>query len=400
MNAIRALRARRILTPADAPSAAQRNNLSVPLDVLENAVIIFGGGIIHAVEPFARFKRHSGIPLEDAGEASLVPGLINAHCHAEFASLRGLTLLGSGFCAWAESLLTLKDQGLKQEDVVRSIGEMAGTGVVHAANICSRAPVFSAGAFFESGISVDLFLESFGFHLLPTQPPPADAEELRQRLLGTPSRLASHCALSGHALYSTAPRTLQLARQDCARRAKTFTMHLAEHEDEMECLLRGSGAFHDLLTRRGVLPAGLPAPGKRPVILAHELNLLGHGTLAVHCVHCNAGEAALLAETGTAVCLCPRSNALINAGGIAPVRHFIDSGVLLCLGTDSLASNTDLNLWNEARALRDMCELPDAALLRMLTVNAAQALRRPELGRIAPGYRAVWSELPQDFRPQ
>jgi cytosine/adenosine deaminase-related metal-dependent hydrolase len=74
--------------------------------------------------------------------------------------------------------------------------------------------------------------------------------------------------------------------------------------------------------------------------------------------------------------------------------------VLLCLGTDSLASNSDLNLWNEARALRDAHQLPTQALARLMTVNAAHALRRPELGRLAPGCRAAWTALPEDFALQ
>jgi cytosine/adenosine deaminase-related metal-dependent hydrolase len=190
---------------------------------------------------------------------------------------------------------------------------------------------------------------------------------------------------------------MQLARQDCENRGKTFTMHLAEHDDELHCLLSGSGPLSDMLRERGVLPQGYKPPGKRPVNYAHELGLLGENTLAVHCVHCNAQEAGLLAMTGTAVCLCPRSNAAINAGGAAPVDLLLDKGVLLCLGTDSLASNSDLNLWNEARALRDAHQLPTQALARLMTVNAAYALRRPELGRLAPGCRAAWAALPEDF---
>ena len=135
----------------------------------------------------------------------------------------------------------------------------------------------------------------------------------------------------------------------------------------------------------------------RPVQYAHELGLLGEHTLAVHCVHCNDKEADLLAMTGTRVCLCPRSNAAINSGAAAPMDLFMDKGVLLCLGTDSPASNSDMNLWNEARDLRDAHQLPTRALLRLMTVNAAYALRRPELGRLAPGCRAAWAVLPEDF---
>jgi cytosine/adenosine deaminase-related metal-dependent hydrolase len=273
--------------------------------------------------------------------------------------------------------------------------DMSEHGVVHVGDVGNEAPVASTGAFFRAGVSVSLFHECFGFQ------PVHSLEELRAvHLRDMPEQLRPHCALSGHALFSTHPHTMQLARRDCAERGKTFTLHLAEHDDELHCLLNGAGALSDILRARGVLPQDYRPPGRRPVQYAHDLGLLGKGTLAVHCVHCHEREAELLAATGAAVCLCPRSNAAIGVGAAAPVELFMDKGVLLCLGTDSLASNSDLNLWNEARILRDAHKLPTRALVRLMTVNAAHALRRPELGRLAPGCRAAWAVLPEDFAVQ
>jgi cytosine/adenosine deaminase-related metal-dependent hydrolase len=137
----------------------------------------------------------------------------------------------------------------------------------------------------------------------------------------------------------------------------------------------------------------------RPVPYAADLGLLDEGTLAVHCVHLDASDIRLLAESGAHVCLCPRSNAAINVG-TAPARALAEAGAPLCLGTDSLASNHDLDLWNEARALRDLPaghDLPPAALLRLLTVGGATALGRGDIGSIVPGRRARLALLPQDF---
>jgi cytosine/adenosine deaminase-related metal-dependent hydrolase len=391
---IRALRARRVLTLADASPAARRKELSAPLSVSEDAVIIFRNGRILGVEPYARFRRRAGIPLEDAGGVTLIPGLINAHTHLELSALRGTALLGAGFSAWVRSLPALRERPLPDKKALNAAaGEMAAHGTVHAADVNGETPVLAAGAFFGAGISADFFCESFGFGA-----PAASAEELRRtRLKDVPHNLRPYCALSGHALFSTDPRVLRAAFRDCRDRERPFVLHLAEHEEETACLLDGSGPLHDLLRERGVLPEEYSPPGKRPVACARDLGLLAPGTLAVHCVHCDAEEAALLARSGVTVCLCPRSNAAIGAGGVAPVEEFMRRGVPLCLGTDSLASNADLNLWNEARALRELWDLPTQALLRMMTVNAARALLRPEPGRIAPGQRAAWTTLPDDF---
>ncbi|MDR2696013.1 MAG: amidohydrolase family protein [Deltaproteobacteria bacterium] len=393
MQTVKALRARRILTLAEAQPAARRNDLLAPLSVLDNAAILSKNGLILAVEPYARCKRRAGCTIEDAGDVTLVPGLINAHSHVELAGLKGKTRLGQGFAAWAGSLIALRQaQACNEADMADAAAEMAGHGIVHAGDVSAEAPVPATGAFFRAGVSVSVFRECFGFR------PVRSLDALRAaRLQDTPENLRPHCALSGHALFSTRPHTLQLARRDCGKRGHTFTMHLAEHDDELHCLLSGTGPLSEVLRERGILPRGYKPPGRRPVQYAHELGLLGENTLAVHCVHCNKKEAGLLAAAGASVCLCPRSNAAIGTGGTAPVELFLDKGVALCLGTDSPASNSDMNLWNEARVLRDAHQLPARALLRLMTVNAARALRRPELGRLAPGFRAAWAALPEDF---
>ena len=393
MKTAKALRARRILSLADAQPATRRNDLLAPLSVLDNAAILSKNGLILAVEPYAHCKRRSDCTIEDAGDVTLVPGLINAHSHLELAGLKGKTRLGQGFAVWVHSVIALKQAGkCKEADMASAAKEMSEHGIVHAGDISGEAPVASTGAFFRAGVSVSVFRECFGFQPIPS------LDALRAVYLkDTPEQLRPHCAPSGHALFSTHPHTMRMARQDCEKRGKSFTMHLAEHEDELHCLLNGTGALSDTLRERGVLPQDYRPPGKRPIQYAHELGLLGDNTLAVHCVHCNEQEAELLAMTGTTVCLCPRSNTAIGVGGTAPVELFMDKKVPLCIGTDSLASNSDLNLWNEARALRDAYQLPAQTLLRLMTVNAAYALRRPELGRLAPGCRAAWAVLPEDF---
>ena len=150
------------------------------------------------------------------------------------------------------------------------------------------------------------------------------------------------------------------------------------------------------------MPSSWRAPGKTPVRYAASLGLLGPGTLAVHCVHCDAADIETLAGSGAAICLCPRSNAAINVGE-APVTSFAEKGILLCLGTDSLASNADLDVWREAEFFLKKNLLPAKALLRMATVNGASVLGLGDrVGRLEKGmqfcYRAFPSEMSALFR--
>jgi cytosine/adenosine deaminase-related metal-dependent hydrolase len=202
--------------------------------------------------------------------------------------------------------------------------------------------------------------------------------------------------LSGHALYSTSPDALVIAKQWCRSNERYFSIHLAELLGEEELLTTGTGRFREQLLHR-ILPKDFTPPRMRSVPYAKHLGLLDKSTIAVHCVHCTPYDIEILRESETTVCLCPRSNELIGVGE-APVRNFLKAGLQLTIGTDSLASNHDLNLWNEARYLRDNFDIPTGALLRMLTIAGTKALGiANELGTLSKGKRFHYAILPEDF---
>lgn len=249
-------------------------------------------------------------------------------------------------------------------------------------------------AFFPGLLGITHFLEAFGFGRraaeqggpLPDLAAFAEAQALAAFLL---LEARGQCAVSGHALYSTAPQTLRAALDWCARNARPFATHLAESPEEGECLRQGRGALHDMLRER-VLPRSWTPPGLGPVEYADRLGLLRPFSLLVHCVQCSARDAALLAARGCSICLCPRSNDFIGVGR-APARVLAGAGALLCLGTDSLASNTDLDLRKELAAARNAWGFSGRAVLRMATVNAARALGLVKHGSLKPGSSAVFS---------
>jgi cytosine/adenosine deaminase-related metal-dependent hydrolase len=111
--------------------------------------------------------------------------------------------------------------------------------------------------------------------------------------------------------------------------------------------------------------------------------------LAVHGVRFDDADLSRLAAAGSTVVSCPRSNRWTGAGD-PPVERFYASGVRVAVGTDSLASVADLNLFAELAALRSLApEVPAASLLRTATLAGAEALGfASELGSIEPGKRA------------
>jgi len=133
--------------------------------------------------------------------------------------------------------------------------------------------------------------------------------------------------------------------------------------------------------------------GMRPIARLEKLGLLGPGFIAVHAVHLDPAEIALLAGLGASVAHCPSSN-LKLASGIAPVGAMLAAGMNVGIGTDGAASNNRLDMLAEMRlaallakaANNDAETLPAHVALRMATLNAAKALGlEQKIGSIETG---------------
>jgi 5-methylthioadenosine/S-adenosylhomocysteine deaminase len=130
-------------------------------------------------------------------------------------------------------------------------------------------------------------------------------------------------------------------------------------------------------------------PGCDPVSYLDRHHLIDANTLVVHGVQFSDAALRRLAAIGATLVTCPRSNHWVGAG-YPPVDRFYHSGVKVAVGTDSLASVEDLNLFSELKTMRWLA--PTVAARRLLesaTIVGARALGlASELGSITPGKRA------------
>lgn len=369
---------------AQAPRLVRARRLITMLpgqEVIEDGALLAASGRIQAVGHWARMKSHSSGSVEDLGEVTITPGLINAHVHLELSHLGPPPFKGRGFSAWVAWLIAQPLEKLTPKDLDQAVGQMTACGTAGLADITSRNPAMVAKALDQAGLDYVLQHEVFGFA------PPAPLPDIPLERL----------ALAGHALYSTATESLRRAKAWDAAHGRTFSLHLAEHQGEVELLATGQGEFADLLRHR-VLPRDWRPPELSPAAFADRLGLLDDRTLAVHAVHLSGQDMALLAQRRVTVCLCPRSNRLIGVGQ-AKAKALAEAGVPLCLGTDSLASVQDLDLWAELRALVNSSQaVPGLATnLAMLTRTPAKALGFTNLGTLGPGAIARLAVLPKDL---
>jgi cytosine/adenosine deaminase-related metal-dependent hydrolase len=180
-----------------------------------------------------------------------------------------------------------------------------------------------------------------------------------------------------------------IAAQARTEPAPLLSVHVAESAEEERFLMDGQGAWRDLLERVGAWTPDWTVPRCSPVRYLERLGWLDAGTLLVHAVHVTPAELEGIAAAGATIVTCPRSNARLRVG-TPPVADFLASGVNLAVGTDSLASSSDLNVFQELAALRRLVpDAPAARLLACATANGARALRlHGELGTLEVGKRA------------
>jgi cytosine/adenosine deaminase-related metal-dependent hydrolase len=134
-----------------------------------------------------------------------------------------------------------------------------------------------------------------------------------------------------------------------------------------------------------VWDASWQPPRCSPVEYVASLGMLDSRVLAVHGVQCSPDDIRRLEASGATVVVCPRSNRAVGVGD-APIAAFYDAGIPVAIGTDSLASAPDLNVFQELAAVRALA--PGVAARTILdsgTRVGADALGYPHLGRLAPG---------------
>jgi cytosine/adenosine deaminase-related metal-dependent hydrolase len=191
-----------------------------------------------------------------------------------------------------------------------------------------------------------------------------------------------------HAPYSVSPALFEkIAR---AKRTAPLAVHLAESNDEVEFLERGTGALRALLQElRAWNPDWVP-PGVEADVYLERLGYLTPGCLVVHGVHLSPRALERLRDRNAVVVTCPRSNQWV-AAGIPPISHFYASGVRVAIGTDSRASVDSLNMFDEMAAVRRVApEITAPSILESATRTGAEALGfDADYGTLSVGKRAA-----------
>jgi cytosine/adenosine deaminase-related metal-dependent hydrolase len=354
-------------------------------------VAIDGGRIVDAGGPLA--GPGSAAAHIDLGESVIMPALVNAHTHLELSWLRGRTRPAGSFLGWVSGMMRERlqsgdgrDDAFVRSAMARALEEVkaSGTGLVgDISNALAHLDVLDA-----SGLEGVVFHEVIKFRATDAA---GFVDASIRRVEASDAGARWRLALAPHAPYSVAPSVVRalVAARPRLREAR-MSVHVSESPEETEFIGRGSGGWPDLLKRIGAWDPAWRAPGCSPIEYLDRLGFWDERTLAVHAVHATVADLAVLASRGVTLVTCPRSNAWVGAG-VPPVEAFYRCGARVAIGTDSLTSVGDLNLFNELAALRRLAPGVRAAdLLRSATLSGAEALGFGEShGAITRGRRAA-----------
>jgi cytosine/adenosine deaminase-related metal-dependent hydrolase len=319
---------------------------------------------------------------------ALLPGLVNAHTHLELSYLRDEVPPASQFVTWIRGVMKARRErpdpsGAEILDAVdNALKEAVACGTAVVGDISNTLVTF--GPLTRSSLAAVVFYELIRFNT------PDPAGVVAQAVAGLDNLVPTdrvRTGLAAHAPYSVAPLVLRAIRQAVDRRPfAPCSIHLAESAEEIEFILNGGGPWRALLEEIGSWdPAWVP-PGGTPVEFLDDSGFLDSRVLAVHGVQMTTADLDRLVARGTTLVTCPRSNGHTGAGA-PPIEDFYNYGVKVAVGTDSLASSPDLNVFAELATMRALAPtVSAAALLDSATRQGAQALGFDhDYGTIEPG---------------
>lgn len=376
----------------DGPFALQgRFVIPVTSDPLPDGVIAIDGERIVAVG-----ENTSGRPPIDLGNVAILPGLVNTHTHLQFSDLESpLGAHGMLFPEWIRAVIAGRRQVDPDEAAAKSRAAMQRGaleslqhGVTTIGDIVSSTPDATVDPRYDTVADVTLFHELIGLGADRVEPLTRQITEwVGNAALTKPSW---RIGVSPHAPYTVHPDLLANVCRLSAEQRIPVAMHLAESLEELELLAAHSGPFVELLRDVEAWdPSAIPR-GIQPLAYLQQLAVADRA-LVIHGNFLTNEEIQFLAERREtmSVVYCPRTHAYFGHGKY-PLSEMLDAGVNVALGTDSRASNPDLNLWEEMRFVaRTHPNVSPRQILRMGTQAGAHALGLSDLvGGLAVGRRA------------
>ena len=285
-------------------------------------------GVMPRLQALEKFRAEEQVHL---ARHILLPGLINAHTHSPMSLFKGV---GGGLPMrrWLHECIFPLERDFLTPQFVRDGAELAIAEMIRGGATCFNDMYYFPEDIIDvachariricCGLTVLEFATAYA----------AGADEYIGKGLEVRDQYKDdgrvHFMFAPHAPYTVSDKTLMRIRTYSDE--LNLPVHIHLHET--------AGEIADSIKEFGV----------RPMARLDQLGLVTPALRAVHMTQLTEEEIALLAERNAQVLHCPESNMKL-ASGICPVRALLEHGVNVALGTDSAASNDDLDILGEMR---------------------------------------------------
>jgi len=334
-------------------------------DYLQHHSLVIQQGRIEAVLPTATVDgNYTAEETIDLTDHALIPGLINSHTHASMSLFRGLAD-DLPLMDWLNNHIWPAESKWVNAEFVKDGTRLAIAEMIKSGTTCFNDmyffPDISAQVAASSNMraTVGMIVIDFPSNWA------ADQNDYFDKGLQVHDQYKDHpliqASFAPHAPYSVSDEPLQRIQMLAAELDVPIHMHVHETIDEINI--------------------GMENQQCRPIERLHKLGLLSPSLMAIHMTQLTPDEIQLVSETGTQVVHCPQSN-LKLASGFCPVDKLVENNINVALGTDSAASNNNLDMLNEMQTAALLAKgvsanaesLPAIQALRMATINGAKAL--------------------------
>lgn len=330
---------------------------------------------------------------------TLIPGFINTHCHLELSHMRGLLDTGTGLIPFINDVV--RKRSATPEVIAEAIrnaeDEMIRNGIVAVGDISNVTDTFAQKQL--GRLRYYTFIEMFDFLQEKDAQACFDQYFKVYETLSLPEGHRKSCV--PHAPYSVSNSLFQLINSQNRGSAHTISIHNQEMEAENELFRSKSGGLPHFYAGFNISLGDFISTGRTSIYYALQNMDPSHRTLFVHNILTTTDELldthAWNAHTYWATN--PNANLYIE-NRLPDYRIFIENNARVTIGTDSLASNWQLNILEEMKTIaRYQSYVPFETMLRWATLNGAEALGFDDkLGSIEAGKKPGLNLL--NFNPE
>jgi aminodeoxyfutalosine deaminase len=302
-------------------------------------------------------------------EGLLTPGFINAHCHLELSHLKSAIKTHTGIVGFAQQIIAQRSLFSDEEmlaQMQKADEEMWRNGIIAVGDISNTALSFEVKK--RSNIKYHTFVELIGLN-----PEIKDvAFEKGIHLIEQLKAKGLSGSLSPHAPYSVSANLIKKIAEYNNLNNDSTSIHNQESEEENKFFKGEESDFYTLYQSLNI-DISFFKPPFISSLQSYKNHLGKSNTLFVHNTFTSSDDLNSVTENNFFWCFCPKANLYIE-NKLPNFNAFHSKKDNLCLGTDSLASNTSLNILEEANLLLTSSNFKLETILRMLCLNGAKAL--------------------------